>query len=34
MTDEAVRGMGNGNVEEGTKKLYNKMKKAEQVDKA
>ena len=34
MTADAVRGIGNGSVEEGSKKLYNKMKKAEQVGKA
>jgi len=34
MTADAVRGIGNGSVEEGSKKLYNTMKKAEQVGKA
>jgi hypothetical protein len=30
MTADAVRGLGNGSVEEGSKKLYNTMKQAEQ----
>ena len=34
MTADAVRGIGNGDVEEGSKKLYNTMKQAEQVGKA
>ena len=34
MTADAVRGIGNGSVEEGSKKLYNTMKQAEQVGKA
>jgi hypothetical protein len=34
MTADAVRGLGNGSVEEGSKKLYNTMKQAEQVGKA
>ena len=34
MTADAVRGIGNGSVEEGSKKLYNTMKKAEKVGKA
>ena len=34
MTADAVRGIGNGSVEEGSKKLYNTMKQAEKVGKA
>jgi len=34
MTADAVRGLGNGSVEEGSKKLYNTMKQAEKVGKA
>jgi hypothetical protein len=34
MTADAVRGIGNGDVEQGSKKLYNTMKQAEQVGKA
>jgi hypothetical protein len=34
MTADAVRGIGNGSVEQGSKKLYNTMKQAEQVGKA
>jgi|TARA_R100001510_G_scaffold50815_1_gene50115 hypothetical protein len=34
MTADAVRGIGNGSVEEGSRKLYNTMKKAEKVGKA
>jgi hypothetical protein len=34
MTADAVRGIGNGSVEEGSKKLYNTMKKAEKVGRA
>jgi len=34
MTADAVRGIGGGDVEEGSKKLYNTMKQAEQVGKA
>jgi len=34
MTADAVRGIGNGSVEEGSKKLYNTMKQAEQIGKA
>jgi len=34
MTADAVRGIGNGSVEEGSKKLYNTMKQAEQVGRA
>jgi hypothetical protein len=30
MTADSVRGLGNGSVEEGSKKLYNTMKQAEQ----
>jgi hypothetical protein len=34
MTADAVRGIGNGSVEEGSRKLYNTMKQAEKVGKA
>jgi len=34
MTADAVRGIGNGSIEEGSKKLYNTMKQAEKVGKA
>ena len=34
MTADAVRGIGNGSVEEGSKKLYNTMKQAEKVGRA
>ena len=34
MTADALRGIGNGSVEEGSKKLYNTMKQAEKVGKA
>ena len=34
MTADSVRGIGNGSVEEGSKKLYNTMKQAEKVGKA
>ena len=34
MTADAVRGIGGGDVEKGSKRLYNTMKKAEQVGKA
>ena len=34
LTADAVRGVGNGNVEKGAEKLYNFMKQAEQVGKA
>jgi len=34
MTADAVRGIGGGDVEKGSKKLYNTMKQAEQVGKA
>ena len=34
MTADAVRGIGNGSVEEGSKKLYNTMKQAEKIGKA
>jgi hypothetical protein len=34
MTADAVRGIGGGDVEEGSKKLYKTMKQAEQVGKA
>ena len=34
ITADAVRGIGGGNVEKGSKKLYNLMKNAEQVGKA